>query len=356
MNLMPKKLNVAAVGVGWASTNRHLVSMADSPKFDVLGAIDCFPGRAASVAKDHGYSHFWESDNLEDVPWLDKVNAVAVGASPDAHYSLIKSALKLGKHVITEKPFAMTVKEGYELVELAKQQSLTLGIVHNFQFASSTQKLLKDLQSGCFGPIKCIVASQLSNPRRRLPLWYEELPLGLFYDESPHFFYLISRLSPGPLKFLRADVHPSSLGMVTPAAIAMQYRCDSSEHGIIPVTVNMNFEATVSEWHLTVYGEKYMGDIDIFRDIYIRLPNDGLHTTKTVLRTSVLATSQHWAQHFTSGIKHLTGKLRYGNDIIFEKFADAVLQDRPLQEVGATDALSVLEMQHEIIQNQNILY
>lgn len=353
---MEEKLRVASVGLGWVTTNRHLVTMSNNPKYEIVGVIDRRPKRAETLARERGYRHFCETDSLENVPWLDRVDAVTIGSCPPSHYPLIKSALKLGKHVLTEKPFTLTIAEGQELVDLAQEKGLTLGIVHNFQFASSTQKLLKDLQSGCFGKIKGIVASQLSNPRRRLPVWYEALPLGLFYDESPHFFYLVTRLSPGPLQFLRADIHPSTLGLVTPAVIAIQYRCDSSEHGIIPVSINMNFEATVSEWHLTVYGEHYLGDVDIFRDIYIRLPNDGLHTTKTVLRTSALATWQHWAQHFTSGIQHLTGKLRYGNEVIFERFARSVVQGSNPQDIGPEDALRVLKMQHEVIQNQTILY
>jgi predicted dehydrogenase len=354
--ILEKKLKVASVGLGWVTTNRHLVTMGENSSYEIIGVIDRRPGRAETIAKERGYPNFHQGDTLEKIPWLDQVNAVTVGTCPHSHYALIKSALNLGKHVLTEKPFAMTVAEGEELVALARKQGLTLGIVHNFQFASATQRLLRDLQSGCFGKITAVVAQQLSNPRRRLPVWYEELPLGLFYDESPHFFYLVSRLAPGLLKFLKCDIHPSTLGLVTPAAIAIQYCCDSQEHGTIPVTINMNFEAPVSEWHLTVHGENFLGDIDIFRDIYIRLPNDGLHTTSTVIRTSALTTGQHWAQHFTSGIKHLTGNLRYGNEVVFARFALAVASGMNLEDIGPDDALRVLKMQHDVIHNQSVLY
>ncbi len=356
MTTKTKKLKIASVGLGWVATNRHLVSMAEDPNYEIIGVIDRHPGRAEEIAKQKEYPKFHQGDSLEHVPWLEQVNAVAIASNPQSHYTLIKSALELGKHVLTEKPFTMSVSEGEELVDLAQQQGLTLAIVHNFQFASSVRRLLKDLRSGCFGKIKSIAAQQLSNPRRRLPVWYEQLPLGLFYDESPHFFYLVSRLAPGELKFLRCDLHSSTLGLATPALLNIQYCCHSQEYGTIPVTINMNFEATVSEWHLTVYGEKYLGDIDIFRDIYIRLPNDGLHDTKTVIRTSLLITWQHWAQHFTSGIKHLTGQLRYGNDEIFKRFADTVIQGKELKDISSDDALKVLKMQHQVIDHKTILY
>ncbi len=352
---MKNNLKIAAVGLGWVTSNRHLPTMLDNQQYQIMGVIDKSNNKLKNIANKYNLLYYHQSDNLNNIPWMDEIDAVTIGASPQSHYGLIKSALAQGKHVLTEKPFTMTRVEGEELVALAKENHLTLGIIHNFQFAHSTQCLLRDLQTNRFGKIKAIVAQQLSNPRRRLPTWFETLPLGLFYDESPHFFYLISRLSPGPLSFLTSDVFSSTFGMNTPAAITIQYRCDAKEHGTIPVTVNMNFEAPISEWHLTVYGEEYLGDIDIFRDIYIRLPNDGLHTTATVIRTSFQATWQHWIQHVTRGIPHLRGKLRYGNDTVFERFAKAVLENEPLENINSQDALKIQNMQHEVIENQNRL-
>ncbi|MFD2578015.1 hypothetical protein ACFSTD_04005 [Novosphingobium colocasiae] len=42
--------------------------------------------------------------------------------------------------------------------------------------------------------------------------------------------------------------------------------------------------------------------VDVFRDIYLRLRNDGAHGTADVIRTSLSATAQHWWQHIASGI------------------------------------------------------
>ncbi|HNX91295.1 MAG TPA: Gfo/Idh/MocA family oxidoreductase, partial [Candidatus Omnitrophota bacterium] len=282
MENVKKKINIALIGLGWVSTHRHLPTIAADERFKIVGVIDKHPGRAADIAKKYGcYSA--ETQDIRTVPWMNEVDAVTVSVQPMLHYEMIKTALMLNKHVITEKPFAMTVNEGQELVNLAREKHLKLGVVHNFQFASSTQKMIKDIEDGKYGAIKAISAVQMGNPGRRLPVWYEKLPLGLFYDESPHFFYLLSKLSPGPLEHIGSDIFPSTTGLNTPAQIFMKYRakCGSSS---TPVTVSLNFESPVSEWHLMIFGEKCLGDIDIFRDIYMCLPNDGLHVTSTVFR------------------------------------------------------------------------
>ncbi|MCM2278542.1 MAG: Gfo/Idh/MocA family oxidoreductase [Oligoflexia bacterium] len=349
------KVKVAAIGLGWVTTHRHLPALDSDPSFEVVGVIDKSPGRAQSVAGERGYARFSEASSLAQVPWLDEVDAVTVGSSPFSHHALIREALSLGKHVLTEKPFTMTVKEGEELVKLAKEKGLILAVVHNFQFSKSARRFQADRDAGTLGEIRSVFAVQLGNPARRLPVWYEELPLGLFYDESPHFFYLLERLSPGPLRFVRSDVFPSTCGLKTPASITTHYSCATRAGREIPVTMVMNFESPVSEWHLTVLGEKALADLDIFRDIYVRLPNDGLHTTRTVFRTTVASTIQHWGQHFTTGIQHLAGTLRYGNPEVFGRFARAVRTGVAPEGISADDALAVLKRQHEVLERHSKL-
>ncbi|MCM2322807.1 MAG: Gfo/Idh/MocA family oxidoreductase [Oligoflexia bacterium] len=349
----PAKLKIASIGLGWVTTHRHLPSMEANSKYDIVGVIDREPGKAKAIAEDRGYRQHSECCELDRVPWLDEVDAITVGTSPFSHFELIKSALLLDKHVLTEKPFTLTVAEGEELVRLARERKRVLSVVHNFQFSSSAMKFKADRERGALGQIQSILAVQLGNPSRRLPTWYEELPLGLFYDESPHFFYLLECLSPGPLRFARSDVFPSTKGLVTPASITTHYVCEVPDGRRIPVTMIMNFESTLSEWHLCVQGERAMADLDIFRDIYMRLPNDGLHTTGTVFRTSVATTLQHWGQHFTSGVRHLAGTLRYGNQEVFERFANAVLTGAEPEGIAAENALAVLKRQHEVISNQS---
>ena len=342
-----KPLRVAAIGLGWVSLHRHLPVMRQDPSFEIVGVIDRRPGHAGAVARHLGLHRHHTGDRLADVPWLDEVEGVVIGTAPASHAALIREALVLGRHVLTEKPFVMDPNEGEKLVTLACGKRLVLAIVHNFQFARSMRRLIADLQAGRYGALRFIHARQLGNPMRRLPAWYENLPLGLFYDESPHMFYLLRALAPMPLQFLRAEVHPSTTGKRTPAWISAHYAAGPES---IPVKLDMAFEAPLSEWHVAVAGERCLGDIDVFRDIYLKLPNDGSHTTWSVLRTSMLATWSHWAQHLLSGPRHLAGTLHYGNEEVFRRFATAVRTSTAPDGISAQDALAVLRMQHEVIE------
>lgn len=359
---MVDPLRVLSIGLGWVATNRHLPVMNASPNYKVVGVADRRPERAEKVARDFQVPRFYsapalaEGDGLHEIPWLDEVEAVVIGASPFAHHVLARSALRAGKHVLTEKPFAMTIEEGEELVALARETGLTLAVVHNFQFARSTQRLFDDIRSGRIGKIRSVSGVVFGNPRRRLPEWYEELPMGLFYDESPHLYYLLRAVLPNPLLPLQCDSVAGSEGKATPAQLSQWFTSTGQDGAAIPVHLSMNFESPLSEWHLQVHGENAFADVDIFRDIYLRLPNDEAHTASTIIRTSLQTTGQHWLQHFPCGWRHLRGRMWYGNEEVFRRFAEAVRAGNQPDGIGPEDALAILKMQHHTLNtHRNLL-
>jgi scyllo-inositol 2-dehydrogenase (NADP+) len=343
MARLERRIRVAVIGTGWVGTHRHLPTLRADKRFQVVGVIDRHQERAAAAAEHFGLDRIAVASSLKDVNWLEDVDAVTIATSPDAHARLLAEARSLGLHVLTEKPFTLDFHDA-ELA--AAPGDSVVAVMHNFQFARSAERLWRDLAAGRLGAIRSVNAIQLSNKARRLPDWYEELPLGLFFDESPHLLYLLRRVVPDAA--LRdVDILLGTGGRRTPQLVWARY---SGEGGAqIPLTLSMNFESAVSEWYLTVHGERAVGIVDIFRDIYIRVPDDRSHTTSTVLRSSLAATWGHWSGYASSGALHVTGRLRYGVDGVIGRFADAIEAGRDPEHCGRADALAVRRMQQEII-------
>lgn len=346
-------VRIGVIGLGWVGTARHIPTLAADRGFVLVGVADRRPNRAKDFASRFGKLRAAEASRLSAIDWIDDVEAVSIATAPAAHHDLVREALDRGLHVITEKPFAMNVGEGAAMLSDAGRAERCLAVVHNFQFARSMKRLKADLVSGLLGKICGIRAIQLGNPSRRLPAWYEELPLGLFYDESPHLLYLLSSIA-GPLTLNKAVSAESRSGAATPAQLDAWFNAEGADY---PITLSCNFESSLSEWHLLVHGENGVGIVDIFRDIYLRLPSDGGHGTWEVLRTSLTATTQHWWQHLTSGIPHLAGKLRYGNDEVFGRFGKAIRGDAAsLAPIHAEVAQRILTLQHDIVDKRERLY
>lgn len=339
---------IALIGLGWVGTHRHLPTIRASRRFRLVGVIDRDPERVRTIAERYGVQG-WAGETLEGVPWLGECQAVAIATTPAAHGPLVAAARGHGLHVLSEKPFTIEPKDAENL---EAPGGPVIGVMHNFQFARSARRLWADMSSGRLGPIRAINALQLSNPRRRLPTWYETLPLGLFYDESPHFFYLLRRAAPG-LALRDVDFVPGRDGRHTPVLVRARYAAPSAE-GEIPVSLSMQFESPVSEWHLAVSGERAIGIVDLFRDIYVRIPEDGLHTTATVLRSTVAATTGHWSGYVGSGVRHLTRRLDYGVGEVYARFAAGVAAGTDPALIGRADAAAVVRMAHEVISGTSV--
>jgi predicted dehydrogenase len=314
--------------------------------FSVEAIVDRRPERAREAAERLGIPRTAGAESVDELDFRDEVQAITCGTAPFAHHRVIRSALAAGKHVLTEKPFTMTVEEGEELVALAREQGRVLAVVHNFQFARSVLRLRRWMERGKIGRLRAVWAIQLSNPARRLPPWFDELPFGLFYDESPHLIYMARALAGGDLDPVSVTVHPSTRGLEnTPAQIDAQMRA-----GEVPVSIQMNFEAPVSEWHVAVLGDNGLGVVDLFRDIAVFTPNDRDHHAADVVRTSASASWHHWLGYLRSGPGHVVGRLRYGNDEVFDRFHAAVRSGKPPAGISSDDALAVLRVQHWILE------
>jgi predicted dehydrogenase len=333
-------LDVVAVGAGWVTAHRHVPALKRSGRARVLGVIDSKPERAAAVARRHRLPHAG-SDLGAD--WAAGAAAFTVGVSPAAHYDVVSRLLGRGKHVLMEKPMCLTMADGERLAARARDGGVTLGIVHNFQFARSALRVKAWLATGKWGRVTGLQGFQWSNPGRRLPVWYESLPLGLFYDESPHLLYLLKAFG-GPLTLRRACLIPSTAGRETPHQVTAEF-----DAGGLPATLVMNFEAPVSEWQLVVLAEGGMAVIDVFRDIAVFLPNDGTHAARDVVRSSVGLVGGHLLGFLRSGLRMVGGRLLYGNDEVVRRFLDAASGAGPLKDIGPEDALEVLRAQHAIL-------
>jgi scyllo-inositol 2-dehydrogenase (NADP+) len=337
-NLIP----IAIIGLGWVATNRHIPIIQNHPQLRFFGVVDKHSERIQTVCAKFPWLQSSQSSNGE-MPWGDNVRAVLIATDPLNHYQLAKKMLQAGKHVLMEKPLTMTPDEAQELQKIATQSGVSLCVVHNFQFARSTLKLHEMIINQRLGEILSIEAVQFSNPLRRLPVWYEKLPFGLFYDESPHMFYLLESLAGQPIQYLKSTVLHRD-GQNTPSCVTAYYT-----NGNIPIRLNMNFESSLSEWHIAVLGTKAIGIVDIFRDILVLLPNDGSHRAREILSSSVSTITTHIRGFLSSGILQVRGKLFYGSDIVWQQFVNELDGIRPAKDISALRGLRIVELQHELM-------
>lgn len=81
------------------------------------------------------------------------IHVVVVNTPNEHHYPMTKAALLAGKHVVTEKPFTLSISEGEELIKLAQAQQKVLAVFHNKRLETDHLTVQKILEGGELGRV-----------------------------------------------------------------------------------------------------------------------------------------------------------------------------------------------------------
>ena len=121
-------LRAGVIGVGHLGQH-HTRLYASLPGSRLIGVFDQSPERARMIAERHHVAAFSSIDEL-----LPEVDVVSVAVPTSVHYPVAKACLQAGKHVLVEKPIAVTSDEAHELVQLAGQHRCRLQVGHSERF------------------------------------------------------------------------------------------------------------------------------------------------------------------------------------------------------------------------------
>ena len=97
-----------------------------------------------------------------DVLLDDNIRAVVLATPAVLHFEMAKRALLAGKDVFVEKPLALNVAEGEELVELATMCGRILMVGHILQYHPAVRKLKELIDDGSLGRVEYIYSNRLN--------------------------------------------------------------------------------------------------------------------------------------------------------------------------------------------------
>ncbi len=130
----------------WACERIHT-----HPRARVSALFDAHAERMQSLAKAWDIRHcFTEAEAICNCP---EVDVVYIALPNVFHSPMAKMALKAGKHVLLEKPFAMNYTEALEIAELARQSGLTFMVGMDQRYTEDSQRIVALRKAGRFGDL-----------------------------------------------------------------------------------------------------------------------------------------------------------------------------------------------------------
>ena len=199
---MNKVFKVGLIGCGHISET-YFRAHKYFNNFKIIKCADLKEKVAIKCSKNYGIKSLSVSNLLKD----KEIEIILNLTPPKSHYQIAKKALLNGKHVYSEKPLAINLEDGKELLKIAKKKKLYLGNAPDTFLGGGNQKSKELLESDILGKVKLGnaifafpgVQSYHPDPEP----WFAKKEGGPVIDMGPYYLTALVNLL-GPAKEIKA--------------------------------------------------------------------------------------------------------------------------------------------------------
>ena len=146
---MKRKIGFGMIGCG-AISRFHMNAIKEISDAYTIGVYDPNVEAMESLAKEYNVRSFETQEELLLCPEID---VVCVLTPSGTHSVIATAALKSGKHVVIEKPMALTLEDADALIELSEQTGKKVCVISQLRFAPAVQAIKNAIEMGLFGKI-----------------------------------------------------------------------------------------------------------------------------------------------------------------------------------------------------------
>ncbi len=247
-------LKVGVIGVGSMGMN-HARVYADLDRVQLVAVADSSLEAVQKVARKYNAKAYTDFQQLLDDKTID---AVSIAVPTSMHKQVAMAAMQKGKHVLLEKPIALTEEEAQEIIDCSKKQKVKLMIGHIERFNPAIRELKQRLHRGDLGQIYKIDVQRIG------PFPVRITDVGVITDLSVHDLDIISYLfGHDPVRIYaetQQRLHPHHEDSVT---ALISYRNDAL------AVLNINYLSPTKTRQLKVFGKRGMFEVNyLTQDLY----------------------------------------------------------------------------------------
>lgn len=215
-------VGVALVGYGvWGAKHARAASSSDGLR--LIGVVEPDDTRRSRVAAEYGTAT-WST--LEMALRDPAVEAVVIATPASTHLDLALKALRAGRHVLVEKPAAMSLSGALTLVGEAKDRRLQLAAGHTFLYSQPIRNIAAWLRTGKTGPPRVVHSERLGARQRA--------DCDVMWNLAPHDVSILLHLIDGPVVEVAATAHAFP-GSKSWDVATIDLRCASGMRGLVRV-------------------------------------------------------------------------------------------------------------------------
>ena len=216
-----KPVKVGVVGCG-NICDIYFTNIAKFENLEAYACADIMMERAKEKAEQYGC----KAMSVEQIMKDPEVEVILNLTIPAAHHEVSMAALNAGKHVYNEKPLAITMEDGQEILDLAKKKGLKVGCAPDTFLGARMQTMRKMIDDGWIGKPVAATAFMTCHGHENWhpnPVFHYKVGAGPLFDMGPYYVTGLLALL-GPAKRLCGITSKSfEKRLITSEPLAGQY-------------------------------------------------------------------------------------------------------------------------------------
>ncbi len=194
------KLGIAGIGRAFSFM---IPTFRDDPRVAIVAGFDPRAEARARFAQDFGASTY---ESMEELCASD-VDAIYIASPHQFHAPQVAMAAAHGKHVLVEKPMALSLQDCQAMIDATRKAGVHLIVGHSHSFDAPIRKIAELVEAGTYGRLRMITALNFTDflfrPRRPEEL-DSTLGGGAIYNQAPHQVEMLRLIAGGRVKSVRA--------------------------------------------------------------------------------------------------------------------------------------------------------
>ncbi len=136
--------------------------------------------------------------NWEDLVNNDDIDIVSIATPPAFHAEMACAAMRRNKHVLLEKPIALTNEGAEKILQSQKETGKVLIVDHMLRYNPIVEAFVQISRDETFGKLRHVVISNYAQDSSLPPehwFWDKELSGGILIEHGDHFFDIVNALT-----------------------------------------------------------------------------------------------------------------------------------------------------------------
>jgi 1,5-anhydro-D-fructose reductase (1,5-anhydro-D-mannitol-forming) len=234
VNDAPSPIRWGIVGLGWVSADFVAPAMVKSTGSRLAACL------GSSLAKGHAFAARFGVErvhgDLEALMQDPDVDAVYIALPNALHHAAVLAAARGKKHVLCEKPFAMSITHAREMVTACRDAGVILRIAHQLRLDAAVVRAREIVHAGQLGRPVAFSLERASGLGSRTSWRQDFSQSGVIFDVGVHLLDLIQWVSGQRFVEVSAYTHPDRRQRVPDDTVTVLGRLDKDCQAVARAT------------------------------------------------------------------------------------------------------------------------